>query len=151
MRKSKLRLKLCGRITAIVILLSFLRFPVWAMPLETLEPNLIESEMKLYTDSEVDLLIDVISEAAYEAIEVAAAEAAKAAVLALLEREAAAYREASRQLADAQRWQLEADLRLQAIRETKKAGVKNAIIAGVTCLVGGFLVGVGGALIIGGR
>jgi hypothetical protein len=100
--------------------------------------------MRLYTDSEVDLLIEVISEAAYEAIEMAAAEAAKAAVLALLEREAAAYREA-------QRWRIEADLRLQGIKEAKKAGVKNTIIAGAACLLGGFVIGVGGSLIIGGR
>ena len=107
--------------------------------------------MKLYTDSEVDLLIEVISEAAYEAIEQAAAESAKAAVLALLEREALAYREASRQQAEVQRWRMEADIRLQAIKETKKAGIKNAIIAGAVCLVGGFFFGVGGTLFIGGR
>jgi hypothetical protein len=121
------------------------------MPLETLNQNLIESEMKLYTDSEVDLLIEVISEAAYEAIEQAAAESAKAAVLALLEREASAYREASRQLAEAQHWRNEAQVNYQAIGKAKKAGVKNAIIAGAACLLGGFVVGAGGTLIMGGR
>jgi hypothetical protein len=44
-----------------------------------------------YTDSEIDLLIDDLSEAAKEAIEKAAAEAAKAAALAALEREALAF------------------------------------------------------------
>jgi len=88
------------------------------------------------------LLIDEISEAAYEAIEQAAGEAARAAALALLEREAAAMREAARQQAEAQRWQIEADLRLQAVKEAKKAGVKNAFIAGALCLIGGLAIGV---------
>jgi len=92
----------------------------------------------------VDLLIDDISEAAYEAIEQAVAEAARAAALAALEREAAALREA-------QRWRVEADLRQQIITETKKAGVKNAVIAGLACLLGGLVIGIGGTIIIGGR
>ena len=103
-----------------------------------------ESEMRFWSDTEVDLLIDDISEAAYEAIETAAAEAARAAALAALEREAAAIREA-------QRWRLEAELRQQAIAKTKKAGVKNAVITGLACLLGGLALGVTGTLIIGGR
>jgi hypothetical protein len=100
--------------------------------------------MRLYSDLEVDLLIDAISEAALEAIEQAAGEAAKAAMLAGIEREAAALHEA-------QRWRVQADINAMAITEEKKAGVKNAIIAGAICLVSGFFVGVGGTLIIGGR
>jgi hypothetical protein len=107
--------------------------------------------MRLYSDSELDLLIDEISEAALEAIEKAAGEAAKAAVLSMVEREAAAVREAARQQAETRRWQVEADLRLHAISEAKKTGVKNAIIAGGICLLGGLALGVGGILIMGGR
>jgi anti-sigma factor RsiW len=91
----------------------------------------------------VDILIDDISVAAYEAIEQAAAEAARAAALAALEREAAALREM-------QRWRIEAEIRQQTITENKKAGVKNAIIAGAICLLGGIAVGIGGTLVIGG-
>ena len=101
------------------------------------------NETKLYTDLEVDLLIDEISHAAYEAIEQAAGEAARAAALAALEREAVLSREL-------QRWKLEADLRQQTIAETKKAGRKNAIIAGLACLLGGLALGIGGTLYIGG-
>ena len=92
----------------------------------------------------MDLLIDDISEAAYEAIETAAAEAARAAALAALEREAAALREA-------QRWRLEAELRQQAIIDAKRIGRKNAVITGLACLLGGLFIGIGGTLIIGGR
>jgi hypothetical protein len=107
--------------------------------------------MKLYTDLEIDLLIDEISEAALEAIEQAAAEGARAAALAMLEREAAAYREAAYKQAEALRWRTEAEIRQQALVEIKKAGVKNAIITGAICLLGGLVFGVGGTLIIGGR
>jgi translation initiation factor 2 alpha subunit (eIF-2alpha) len=107
--------------------------------------------MRFWSDLEVDILIDEISGAAYEAIEQAAGEAARAAVLVLLEREAAALREAARQQAEAQRWRIEADLHLQAVTEAKKAGVKNTILAGAICLLGGLVIGVGGTLIIGGR
>jgi len=100
--------------------------------------------MKLYSDLEVNKLINEISEAALEAIEQAAGEAAKAAVLASLEREAAALREA-------QRWRLEAEKRQQVITETKKAGTKNAVIAGLICFLCGLAVGVGGTIAMRGR
>ena len=103
--------------------------------------NSNESGTRLYTDSEVETLIEEISEAALEAIEQAAGEAAKAAVLASLEREAAALREV-------QRWRLEAELKQQVITETKKAGTKNAVIAGLVCFLCGLAVGVGGTLAI---
>ena len=97
------------------------------------------SGTRLYSDLEVDQLIDEISQAALEAIEQAAGEAAKAAVLASLEREAAALREA-------QRWRLEAEIRQETIKATKKAGTKNAVITGLICFLGGLAVGIGGTL-----
>ena len=105
--------------------------------------------MRFWSDTEVDwkaelsLLIDDISEAAYEAIETAAAEAARAAALAALEREAAAIREAAHQQAEALRWRLEAELRQQAIAEAKRTGRKNAVITGLACLLGGLFIGIG--------
>ena len=89
----------------------------------------------------MDLLIDDITGAAYEAIEQAAAEGARAAALAALEREGAALREASHQQAEALRWRMEAETRQRQITETKKAGMKNTIIAGAVCLFGGFALG----------
>jgi len=106
--------------------------------------NSSEIGTRLYTDSEVETLIEEISEAALEAIEQAAGEAAKAAVIASLEREAAALREA-------QRWRIEAEIRQETIKATKKAGTKNAVIVGLVCFLGGLAVGIGGTLIIGGR
>ena len=90
----------------------------------------------------MDLLIDEVSEAAYEAIEQAAAEAARAAALAALEREAAALREAARQQAEALRWRMEAAANLQAETQAKRAGIKNAVITGLICLASGFIVGI---------
>ena len=86
-------------------------------------------------------MIDEISQAALEAIEQAAGEAAKAAVLASLEREAMALREA-------QRWRIEAEIRQETIKVTKKAGTKNAVITGLVCFLGGLAVGIGGTLAI---
>jgi hypothetical protein len=100
--------------------------------------------MKRYSDSEVDLLIDEVSQAALEAIEQAAGEAAKAAVLSVIEREAAALREA-------QKWRTQAEISAMAVKEAKKNGTKNAIITGLVCLLGGLVLGVGGTLIIGGK
>jgi hypothetical protein len=82
----------------------------------------------------VDTLIEDLTTAAAEAIEKAAGEAAKAAALASLEREAAAVREA-------QRWQVE-------YRNAKKAGIKTAVLTGVICLLGGLAIGAGGIAII---
>ena len=80
-------------------------------------------------------MIEEISQAALEAIEQAAGEAAKAAVLASLEREAAALREA-------QRWRIEAEIRQETIKATKKAGIRNAVITGIICFVSGFAAGI---------
>jgi anti-sigma factor RsiW len=90
--------------------------------------TLNENEMRYWSDLEVELLIDEVSEAALEAIEQAAGEAARAAVLAMLEREAEALREA-------QRWRLEAET-------AKRKGFRNAIITGVVCFLGGFATGI---------
>jgi ABC-type transporter Mla maintaining outer membrane lipid asymmetry permease subunit MlaE len=79
-------------------------------------------------------LIDEVSEAALEAIEQAAGEAAQVATLASLEREAAAYREADR-------WRVQAEINELTVKQAKKAGVKNAVIAGLICLISGFVVG----------
>jgi Trk K+ transport system NAD-binding subunit len=94
----------------------------------------------------VDSLIDELSIAAKEAIEKAAAESAKAATLAALEREAALLREASLQQADALYWRLQSETNLLAITVAKKAGIKNTIIAGTVCLFGGLVFGVTGTL-----
>jgi hypothetical protein len=90
------------------------------------------------------LLIDEISGAALEAIEQAAAEGARAAALAMLEREAAALHEA-------QKWRIKADNYLQDIKNTKSEGKKNTVIAAFIGIFAGLTVGIGGTLLIGGR
>ena len=100
-----------------------------------------ENETRRYSDLEIDLLIDDISEIAIEAIEQAAGEAAKAAALAMLEREAAALREAAR-------WRLEAEALAHEITATKRAGRKNTVLGVVIGILGGLAVGVGGTLAI---
>jgi hypothetical protein len=80
------------------------------------------------------LLIDEISAAAHEAIDQAAGEAAKAAILSVIEREAEALREAAK-------WKNQAEIKEMAVKEAKKTGVKNTIIAALICLIGGFAVG----------
>jgi hypothetical protein len=152
MWKSKLRLRLSGKITATVILLSILTtFQVSAEPLTGQQPNLTGSGTRLYSEYEIDLLIDALTEAAHEEIQKAAAEAAKEAVLSVIEREAAAMREATLQQGEALRWRLEAELQLKAVKEAKRAGIKNAIIAGAVCFFGGLVIGIGGTIYLGGR
>ena len=90
--------------------------------------------MRYYSDLEIDFLIDEIREAAREAIERAAGEAARAAFLESVEREAAALREAAR-------WRLQARANALALDETRRAGRKNAVVAGAAGLVGGFVFG----------
>jgi hypothetical protein len=97
--------------------------------------------MKYYSDLEVELLIDEITEAALEAIEQAAGEAARAAFMASLEREAAALREA-------EHWRREAEMNLLEITAVKKAGRKNILLTALIGVFGGLVVGVGGTLII---
>ena len=151
MRKDKLKFKNCWKITAIVILLSFLK-PSLMFAQQQTEPSQILNEggTRLYSDleidylAELDTLIDEISEAALEAIEQAAGEAARAAVLSMLERELIA-------LGEANRWRMEAEANLQAIALTKQAGRKNIVLGVVIGILGGLALGVGGTLIIGGR
>jgi len=106
-----------------------------AEPLTGQPPNLTGSGTRLYSDLEIDRLIEELSEAAHEAIEMAAGEAARAAMLASLERETAALKEA-------QNWRIQAETNALAIKEAKKKGINFAIIAGAICLLGGFAVGV---------
>jgi hypothetical protein len=93
--------------------------------------------MRQFSEYEVDTLIEELTQAAEAAIERAAAEAAKAAALAGLEREAALVREA-------QRWEGE-------YREGRSRGIRNTVITGVVCLLSGLAIGVGSVLILGGR
>jgi hypothetical protein len=148
MLKSSRLLRLCGRIMAIVMLQSFLTIcPVYGEQPTVPLPTLSENEMKRWSDleieclAELDALIDEISEIAIEAIEQAAAEAAKAAALEMLEREAAAMREAAR-------WRMEAELQTEAVKQAKKAGVKNTVIAALVGIFGGLVVGVGGTMLM---
>jgi len=143
-------LKNCARIIAIATLLSLL-IPcrVSGEALTTQSENSTGNATRLYSDSEVITLIDEISAAAYEAIERAAAESAKAATLAGIEREAAMLREVTLLQADAQFWKLQAQTNLAGIDTAKKTGIKNAIITGAICLFSGILIGFGGTLIIG--
>jgi hypothetical protein len=82
----------------------------------------------------VDTLIEDLTGAAHEAVEMAAAEAAKAAALASLDREMAA-------MAEAQRLQGE-NSRL------KQSRVTTAIVTGVVCFFGGLAFGAGGIAIL---
>ena len=81
--------------------------------------------------------------AALEAIDKAAGEAARAAFLASVEREAMALREAAQQQAEAERWRLEAQNNLLAIREAKRTGAKNTVLGVVIGILGGLALGVG--------
>jgi hypothetical protein len=90
--------------------------------------------MRQYSEYEVDTLIEDLTGAAHEAIEQAAAEAARAAALASLDREMAA-------LSEAQRLQGE-NSRL------KKSRVKVAVVTGVICFFGGLALGAGGIAIL---
>jgi membrane protein involved in colicin uptake len=94
--------------------------------------------MRLYSEYEVDALIEELTGAAHEAIEKAAAEAARAAALASLDREMAAMAEAQRLHSENSR--------------LKQNRVKTAIVTGVVCFFGGLAIGAGSlALLQGGR
>jgi hypothetical protein len=110
----------------------------------TQSPSLSENETRYYSDSELNLIIDDLTAVAIEAIEQAAAEAAKAATLAAVEREAVL-------LAEVSHWRFEADLQQQAIAEAKKSGAKNTVLAAVIGILGGLALGIGGTLYLGGR
>ena len=148
MRKNNRLLRNYKKIIALALLTNFLKFQVFAERLTGPPPNLSESVTRLYTDSEIDLLIDDLTVAALEAVEQAAGEAARAAFLASVEREAAVLREAARQQAEAQRWRLEAELRQQAMEEAKAANRKKIWLAIGISVVSGLAVGVTGTLLI---
>ncbi|MFP3041634.1 ABC transporter permease [Treponema primitia] len=134
-----MRYRNCGRITALVILVSFWSFPVSGeVPTVTLNDS-GSGGMRFYSDSEVREIVEELSEAAEAAIEEAAADAAKAVVLAALEKEAALGRETAAARAEARRWEGE-------YRESRSRGIKNAVIAGVVCFLGGIGVGVFGTM-----
>jgi hypothetical protein len=126
--------RLCKRILLTVLLMSFWKNPVYGEQRIAPLTNSRESGMRLYSDSEIDLLIEDLSEAAEEAIERAGGEVARATALASLEREAAAIREAAR------------------LREEnsglKRGKVKTAVVTGVICFLGGLTIGAGGIAII---
>jgi hypothetical protein len=123
-----MRLKDYKKITATVILLSFWTCPVFGAPPMEPAPISEQNEMRFYSDSEIDLLIEDLTIAAQAAIEKAAGEAARAAALASLEREAAA-------LAEAHQWKLKYD-------NEKKAMLRKMVITGALCFAGGFAVGI---------
>ncbi|GHV80636.1 hypothetical protein AGMMS49944_24270 [Spirochaetia bacterium] len=100
--------------------------------------------MRLFSEFEVDLLIDDITTAAVEAIEQAAAEAAKAAAIAGIEREAVLLRDRAAAVREANHWKTE-------YKMVKGRGVRNMVITGVVCLLGGLAIGIGGGLILGRR
>jgi hypothetical protein len=85
----------------------------------------------------VDTLIEDLTGAAHEAIEKAAAEAARAAALASLEREAAAIRETQRLQGENSR--------------LKQSRVKTAVVTGLICFFGGLAIGAGATAILAGR
>jgi hypothetical protein len=129
-----MNLRYCEKILAIVLLLSFWKIPVYGEPLITQTQNSGGSGMRLFSESEVDTLIDDLTGAAHEAIEQAAAGAARAAALALLEREAAAIQEAQR-------------LRRENSR-LKQSRVTAAVVTGLVCFFGGLTLGAGGVVIL---
>jgi hypothetical protein len=112
-------------------------------PLTESPMSFYEGGTRLYSDLEVDLLIDDLTAAALEAIDQAAGEAAKAAVLSMVEREAEALREAALLQAEVDRWRLEAETQAQAVRDTRRAGMKNTVIAALVGILGGLAVGIG--------
>jgi hypothetical protein len=129
-----MRYRLCKRILIIVLLMSFWKIPVYGEPLTAPPVNSRENGMTFYSGSEVELLIDDLTAAAKEAIEQAAAGAARAALLASVEREAAAIREAQQLQSENNR--------------LKQSRVKAAVITGVICLFGGLAIGAGGIAIL---
>jgi len=134
MLKNKLKFGNCRRIIAIGLLMSCLKFPMSAEPLTGQQTNLSESGTIYYSDLEVELLIDELTVIALEAIEQAAGEAARAAFLQSLEREAEVLREN-------QRLRNEAEI-------LRKAGIRNNVLIGVLCFVGGLAVGITGTVLI---
>jgi hypothetical protein len=125
-----MKYRLCGRICTIVLLMSFWTIPAYGEPQTTQTQNSSESGMRRYSEYEVDTLIEELTVAAHEAVEQAAAEAARAAALASLEREASLLQAKELAIREAQRLQGE-NSRLKQNR------VKTAIVTGVVCFFTG--------------
>ncbi len=141
MRKCKQKYSYCGRIISIVILMSFLTTPMFGQQLTELSETSSEGETIYFTDSEVESLIDDISVAAKEAIEQAGADAAKAAALAALERQAELLQEKAEAERSAELWKVEA--------ETIKANSrKNVVIGVIAGLLSGLALGITGTLLM---
>ena len=120
MLKNRRKSRLCVQIILIVILLSFLKYRVSAEQPMT-QPLILNTDgTRLYSDSEIDLLIEDISEIAEEAIEKAAADAAKAVAVAAVEREA---------------------LILQELEQTRQVNRRKTLIAVLAGVLGGFVIG----------
>jgi hypothetical protein len=126
--------RVCKRILTLVLLMSFWKIPVFGEPPTAQTRNSEESGMRHYSEYEVDTLIEDLTGAAHEAIEKAAAEAAKAAALASLDREMAALSEAQRLHSENSR-----------LRQSR---VKTAVVTGVICFFGGLAFGAGGIAIL---
>ena len=127
-----MKYRLCKRILVIVLLMSFWKIPVYGEPPTMPMQNSEGSGTRQYSEYEVDTLIEDLTGAAHEAIEQAAAEAARATALASLERELAAVSEAQRLQGENNR--------------LKQSRVKTAVITGVVCFFGGLAIGAGGGL-----
>jgi methionyl-tRNA synthetase len=136
------KLKPYGKMLSILLLMNCLTYPIFGEQQTRQSLNFTENETRLYSDYEIERLIEELTEAALEAIEQAASEAARAAILASLDRETAALREA-------QRWRAEAEQRQQAISEAKQTGRKNTLLGVLIGILSGLAVGVTGTLLIG--
>jgi hypothetical protein len=124
MLNNKTNYRFYKRITSTVILMSFLTaYPMYGKPLVMPSIPSEGNETTLFSELEVKTLIDDLTQAAEEAIKRAAAESAKAATLASLEREANA-------IAEAQKWNRE-------YMQMKAGRVKNAVMAGLIGFVSG--------------
>jgi hypothetical protein len=132
--RRNMKYRLYGRILVVVLLMSFWKIPVYGEPLTGESKESGVSGMRFYNESEVRGIIEELTMEAEAALETAAAEAARAAALASLEREAAA-------LAEARRLQGE-------YKALKSRTVKTALLTGVMCLLSGLTIGAGGLLII---
>jgi hypothetical protein len=116
------------KITVIGMTVFFLTTtPVFAEPPMRESGGLSEAGTRFYSEAELNQMIDEVSAAAVKEIEAAAADAAKAAALAGLEKQAA---------------QLAEIARLKKLNgELKKNGVKNLVIAGLSCFAAGAVLG----------
>jgi hypothetical protein len=132
-----MKYKDCGRILAIATLMSFLTSRGYGEQPMTESKTLENGVTGYYSGSEVDLLIEELTEAAEEAITRAAVEAARAEALALLDREAAA-------LVEARKWREE-------YGSARRRTVKAAVITGAVCFFGGLAAGAVSVSIIGGK